>query len=104
MIRQPPRSTRTDTLSPYTTRFRSPRRTAQEGHPDRRDRRAGAAHRLRARRDAADADRRADLRRRAPPRVGRVEDVARAAPHRPVAWFARDCGGRAFGTETRQEL
>src|SRR3546814_5588067 len=47
MIRRPPRSTRTDTLFPYTTLFRS---------------------------------------------------------HRPVAWFARDCGGRAFGTETRQEL
>src|SRR3546814_10457699 len=28
MIRRPPRSTRTDTLFPYTTRFRSPRRAA----------------------------------------------------------------------------
>src|SRR3546814_11732121 len=28
MIRRPPRSTRTDTLFPYTTRFRAP-----EGHP-----------------------------------------------------------------------
>src|SRR3546814_2849464 len=28
MIRQPPRSTRTDTLFPYTTLFRSPRRRA----------------------------------------------------------------------------
>src|SRR3546814_7723922 len=28
MIRRPPRSTRTDTLSPYTTLFRSPRRGA----------------------------------------------------------------------------
>src|SRR3546814_6541769 len=27
MIRRPPRSTRTDTLFPYTTLFRSPRRT-----------------------------------------------------------------------------
>src|SRR3546814_3500226 len=27
MIRRPPRSTRTDTLVPYTTRFRSPSRT-----------------------------------------------------------------------------
>src|SRR3546814_6790753 len=29
MIRQPPRSTRTDTLFPYTTRFRSPKLGAQ---------------------------------------------------------------------------
>src|SRR3546814_14430153 len=28
MIRRPPRSTRTDTLFPYTTRFRSQRRSA----------------------------------------------------------------------------
>src|SRR3546814_6299878 len=32
MIRRPPRSTRTDTLFPYTTLFRSP----GEGRPDRR--------------------------------------------------------------------
>src|SRR3546814_8843064 len=33
MIRRPPRSTRTDTLFPYTTRFRSlwPRRAARDG-------------------------------------------------------------------------
>src|SRR3546814_17688861 len=29
MIRRPPRSTRTDTLFPYTTLFRSPRQTAE---------------------------------------------------------------------------
>src|SRR3546814_10170202 len=29
---RPPRSTRTDTLFPYTTRFRSPGRTADEGN------------------------------------------------------------------------
>src|SRR3546814_12682959 len=29
MIRRPPRSTRTDTLFPYTTLFRSPRRCAK---------------------------------------------------------------------------
>src|SRR3546814_9924669 len=39
MIRRPPRSTRTDTLFPYTTLFRSDRRNCrrgrgQEGHPD----------------------------------------------------------------------
>src|SRR3546814_7900244 len=31
MIRRPPRSTRTDTLFPYTTRFRSPRSGSVEG-------------------------------------------------------------------------
>src|SRR3546814_12500833 len=37
MIRRPPRSTRTDTLFPYTTLFRSIRRTVSEqseGHSD----------------------------------------------------------------------
>src|SRR3546814_10856377 len=33
MIRRPPRSTRTDTLFPYTTLFRSPPGEAHEGHP-----------------------------------------------------------------------
>src|SRR3546814_8699497 len=34
MIRRPPRSTRTDTLFPYTTLFRSPcRRTGETGSP-----------------------------------------------------------------------
>src|SRR3546814_3615077 len=46
MIRRPPRSTRTDTLFPYTTLFRSPRRRCgrrrlrQHRHPRRRRRRA----------------------------------------------------------------
>src|SRR3546814_10101207 len=36
MIRRPPRSTRTDTLFPYTTLFRSIRLHAQAGNPLRR--------------------------------------------------------------------
>src|SRR3546814_9713325 len=32
MIRRPPRSTRTDTLFPYTTLFRSPDRRSRDGH------------------------------------------------------------------------
>src|SRR3546814_2069619 len=36
MLRRPPRSTRTDTLFPYTTLFRSARTVAQEDHPIRR--------------------------------------------------------------------
>src|SRR3546814_2419503 len=35
MIRRPPRSTRTDTLFPYTTLFRSDRRAAVDQHPHR---------------------------------------------------------------------
>src|SRR3546814_20290914 len=38
MIRRPPRSTRTDTLFPYTTLFRSPRRLFHPAHPVRFDR------------------------------------------------------------------
>src|SRR3546814_6912539 len=33
MIRRPPRSTRTDTLFPYTTLFRSPRRSEDDRRP-----------------------------------------------------------------------
>src|SRR3546814_8650428 len=42
MIRRPPRSTRTDTLLPYTTLFRSrPRRAIALGRADRRTDRSG---------------------------------------------------------------
>src|SRR3546814_4963376 len=62
MIRRPPRSTRTDTLFPFTTLFRAPISTYPGGHHhDHRDarRRNGSAHafessggnRLRPRRD-----------------------------------------------------
>src|SRR3546814_8248221 len=46
MIRRPPRSTRTDTLFPYTTLFRS----GQEGRGGRRGSRRGGARAARARR------------------------------------------------------
>src|SRR3546814_13135298 len=49
MIRRPPRSTRTDTLFPYTTLFRS---TGWARGPDGRGLRTHASH---ARRDAGDA-------------------------------------------------
>src|SRR3546814_2851713 len=43
MIRRPPRSTRTDTLFPYTTLFRSP--VTEQRHQDRKaDRRLGCRH------------------------------------------------------------
>src|SRR3546814_5251226 len=50
MIRRPPRSTRTDTLFPYTTLFRSP---ASPRRPRRRDRPAGLTPRRRAQMCAA---------------------------------------------------
>src|SRR3546814_3893328 len=46
MIRRPPRSTRTDTLFPYTTLFRSFRWTHQQGREDREARRAHEDGRL----------------------------------------------------------
>src|SRR3546814_6815703 len=61
MIRRPPRSTRTDTLFPYTTLFRSAGRRARAkgvdlgeitGRRHRRDHRAVACHRETAHRGA----------------------------------------------------
>src|SRR3546814_6024602 len=72
MIRRPPRSTRTDTLFPYTTLFRSsaafPRRGSSGGLPCRHRRRRGRGHcdaararlpclRVRASRPSASTDR-----------------------------------------------
>src|SRR3546814_18129889 len=48
MIRRPPRSTRTDTLFPYTTRFRSPRRGQRADVLHRTLRFLGRAHEQRA--------------------------------------------------------
>src|SRR3546814_6463831 len=52
MIRRPPRSTRTDTLFPYTTLFRSQgkdahplHRSRQYGHPQGREKQSGGAER-----------------------------------------------------------
>src|SRR3546814_4361892 len=50
MIRRPPRSTRTDTLFPYTTLFRSPR----PGPPSRHCQASATARRAEAQPDAAD--------------------------------------------------
>src|SRR3546814_5029964 len=56
MIRRPPRSTRTDTLLPYTTLFRSPRLPLrQRQQPRMADRRRAGRHdQLRRRRDGSD--------------------------------------------------
>src|SRR3546814_15041512 len=50
MIRRPPRSTRTDTLFPYTTLFRSPDRTAEEADRAARARLRRGLHRAPRRR------------------------------------------------------
>src|SRR3546814_4285124 len=80
MIRRPPRSTRTDTLFPYTTLFRS-RRDPPGGHP--RSRRA-RAHRLdrRPHRDhgpTARRDRRA--RPHTPVILTKIEELLRSEEH-----------------------
>src|SRR3546814_1859750 len=72
MIRRPPRSTRTDTLFPYTTLFRS----------------VGADRRLRAHGDAAD-----DLGAR--PQEAAVADHRRAAAAAAVHIAEHDAVGRS---------
>src|SRR3546814_17294180 len=54
MIRRPPRSTRTDTLVPYTTRIRAVHAQWLPLHPGRRLLHAGLAARPRRRRDIPD--------------------------------------------------
>src|SRR3546814_4192867 len=55
MIRRPPRSTRTDTLFPYTTLFRSPRKNADTRADAERNARRRARHsRPHARRDRSE--------------------------------------------------
>src|SRR3546814_11062963 len=93
MRRRPPRSTRTDTLFPYTTLFRSLRapyagRPADEGG-DRRPMRAGAGS---ASGKAALLDRAAQGRMA---RHAAVDQSRRLAPHRPG--FRKRGGGKADG-------
>src|SRR3546814_9112714 len=91
MIRRPPRSTRTDTLFPYTTLFRACRSGAVAGAPDPRrrpvPRRMGNAD---ARRGAVCADDRPALPGRlSPPRPG--------APYRRPRHFAVPVTGGTAG-------
>src|SRR3546814_4139400 len=99
MIRLPPRSTRTDTLFPYTTPFRSLRLDAREPG------RVGAGR--------VDADRDADIRPAqpaAPQRaIGQHPDAARRGKDRLRPGLADDAerSGRdqpAVGEEAREEL
>src|SRR3546814_8575132 len=83
MVRRPPRSTRTDTLCPYTTLFRSAGRglCRADSRPDRRRRRGPAGRYRRAsRRRAADRGEVAETAGRG--RVDRAAPVSRRVPDR----------------------
>src|SRR3546814_4143058 len=73
MIRRPPRSTRTDTLFPYTTLFRS----CPEGSPSRADARR-CRRRVRRHRHLAALCAEGKLHRAAPPRSGSAAHLRRA--------------------------
>src|SRR3546814_14337286 len=103
MIRRPPRSTRTDTLFPYTTLFRSPRRRAYlQGCKDHV--RAGQGGECRRRRGVGAGD---EPEQR-PPRVERGRIAADAEGYhgwyppelpdlwRSGQWLYRLCEGRQY--------
>src|SRR3546814_666517 len=98
MIRRPPRSTRTDTLCPYTTLFRSEIGGAvRRSHPPYADAlsrqlRLRAAHAVTRRRSDRRAGRRA-LAVRTGLRRARASD--RGAPPRRRTWRRREAGLRA---------
>src|SRR3546814_13987770 len=87
MIRRPPRSTRTDTLFPYTTLFRShPRPQALQKIPgdEKRTERNGEPHRMEAQRPAEPVD-------LGPPRrIGGEGEQQRACPEKGEADEAPD--------------
>src|SRR3546814_4352359 len=75
MIRRPPRSTRTDTLFPYTTLFRSPHARPKPG----------------------DTDHRLPVAHAAVFRPGKAARKAGRARHRRKPRSRRGCGGGEFG-------
>src|SRR3546814_6510942 len=86
MIRRPPRSTRTDTLFPYTTLFRSDRRRPDPAH--RHDQRLDAGDGEDAAR-AAGPERRGNGRGRRPALFIQPRDRARRCRRRGIAAFRR---------------
>src|SRR3546814_17080976 len=88
MIRRPPRSTRTDTLFPYTTLFRS-RSCALRSRQQREQLLDGRVHCIGARRDMIEVDIGGGAARVAEPtlhllqRVDQVQPVALHRPRRP---------------------
>src|SRR3546814_2457806 len=93
MIRRPPRSTRTDTLFPYTTLFRSGRRGDRDGQ---RARRGGDDQRVEPRRCGP---------RRPPRRTGRGHPLERAPRRRWCTWSCPRVGRdrRALRPRPRSE-
>src|SRR3546814_13966825 len=92
MIRRPPRSTRTYTLFPYTTLFRSQPDRARHGVAlfiDNENRSAGIGHLHRDLRDENTLAERADIHLR-PDKLPRKQDVARIGKLRPE----RNAAGR----------
>src|SRR3546814_3957948 len=98
MIRRPPRSTRTDTLFPYTTLFRSdrpPRQLAQHRHSGAYPPRARALRGLRRRRRR--------ISRNGRPRVGRTARAREAMGSRDPPCPAADGWGRGAAQGERSE-
>src|SRR3546814_21097760 len=105
MIRRPPRSTRTDTLFPYTTLFRSCRGRAREAGD--RQPRIGAREAFGTRLLEIETARRAA----AQPHVGidgvedrHVDPLEPALEHDPVAEAARDARGAAAAQLDRRQI
>src|SRR3546814_1886267 len=104
MIRRPPRSTRTDTLFPYTTLFRSPEPEAQahDALPDVEQRRArrGIVRVREVLRQLleADADRRGEAAQEGVAEIGRILD--RAVDRRHVELVARRHHGNAHAPDS----
>src|SRR3546814_8033646 len=78
MIRRPPRSTRTDTLFPYTTLFRSPTRSQLQPRPMR------------------------ETSRHPPPMI--IAAKKSSSPHRSVLSLRRRCRSRSRSEEHTSEL
>src|SRR3546814_13104871 len=99
MIRRPPRSTRTDTLFPYTTLFRSPVARGQAGYEL-----ADAKGRQRALRRGIDRrDEQLRLVRPALQRVQRGEPLGRGAERGRAAVVGKAIpGGEGKGLQLRQ--
>src|SRR3546814_5400446 len=95
MIRRPPRSTRTDTLFPYTTLFRSPSRPRPTRHRDRAGPAGGAVRRGGAARSSPSQPVTA-LR-------GRVADIRRVSACTPM-FGGEPTGGDARSEEHTSEL
>src|SRR3546814_10534537 len=106
MIRRPPRSTRTDTLFPYTTLFRSARTRATE-RPD-RDRVRTGPQPVEGPRDPEVGPRRVRIERAAPNAVDRARGLASVRPHSRVpgdrSALESERGGRAGHDRTSPRL